>query len=139
MCMSHVTWKAETKKNYKSKVKWQTGYKVFNFIPPGIKTLYHDSDVISLTEINIATTNKYADMDVDVGYTVGWHLFTTIEDAKIYAIRSDNYVVYKIKYRKVMAIGTQYTGNTKHKTIVAKEMKIVKLLYPYWATHLMEK
>ncbi len=56
-------------------------------------------------------------------YPKGFHIWTTLEDAKRYGGAQN---VYKVEFMNIVAVGTNNTGGSHYKTcIIARKMKIV--------------
>jgi hypothetical protein len=142
MCLRTITWQSKNNNSNKSKVKWQTGYKVFNVNLDKIYSPFYNLEgmkIISyITEkelsIGIIYKNKskneicaYLDSKY---YKTGFHIFPVAMAAKLFSGSYTRYRnIFEVQYRKVTCIG-DHSVHTSYPVdcVIAQEMKIVRCL-----------
>lgn len=70
---------------------------------------------------------RYTFPDAKQNYELGFHIFLTVEDARAYAPRSSDYVVCKVAYKDILAIGSNLTRLGNKKCVVAGQMKVLEI------------
>jgi hypothetical protein len=121
--------------------EWQIGYKVMVFYGINEEYIYFPFHSI-LGFSGVIYNKKYEVMqdfiivlerndDIIAAYLSGFHIFTDIKSAQSYSKtlcltkNCEQYIIVKVKYRKVTAIGRQ----SIYKCVVAREIKFVEIIF----------
>ncbi len=117
---------------YDKKRRNGVGYKILAKGSEGnLQTGFCDARTVILTEGKWVVDPKIGDIDAEVTYPSGFHIFTKRRDAE--RIKGDftksfgNAVIRKVQFRKVVAcgeVGWEHCQRTE--TVVAKECMLLK-------------
>ena len=105
------------------------GYKVFR---KDLKGYYSTVPSYAINKWIYANNDKYGLSEIDnKKYFLGFHTFLNLEDAISYSklFSKNNYDIYKVKFRNIMAFGTNENGGGLDKSglcIVSKYIKLVE-------------
>jgi hypothetical protein len=127
MCLSRVDFVKIDPKD----TKWKIGYKVFTKHPNDdgfYISILQQHPFFKLHKVNIDPKKDqfiYSLSKLTIPYPNGYHIFEELIPATNYAISSNFEMVFKVKYRKVVARGTE---GDKIKVIVAQEMTIEEMI-----------
>jgi hypothetical protein len=132
MCLSRVDFVKIDPKD----TKWKIGYKVFVKNGAGFcNSILQQHPSFKLHKVNIDPKKdqfiysliwrNLSESKLTIPYPNGYHIFEELIPATNYAISSNFEMVFKVKYRKVVARGTE---GDKIKVIVAQEMTIEEMI-----------
>ena len=100
------------------------GYKVYK----KILNLYH-SEFKRTSPLNLGNTviddNEYPIQTPCGEYKSGFHIFTTLEDAKYWAYVG-RLMIVKVKYTNIVVTGTQLYGATPLQVDVARKLTLIE-------------
>jgi len=126
MCLDYVTYEPWTEEK-------KIGYKLFVPNKDGTKfsgLFYNVSKKYELNEIYIDEKDHFIYSDTR-SYKTGFHIFKTEQDARSYGGISGK-VLVKVEYSNVVAEGYQNGWYGKCHCVVAKQMKLVEIVYDYY-------
>jgi hypothetical protein len=141
--MSKVTWKAKSKSNTKSPIKWQKGFKILD-VPNGVDKprfpFMHSTQMggdASIPFNQVLKAKPFMDYDkkergirikdnsyvTKETYPAGFHIFTNKMAAKLYHYHG---TVFEVEYRRIIAQG-EHSVQTRYPVDcdIALEMRVL--------------